>query len=244
MIASLEETIEDFLEDLDYMSNPYFVQLQNGDFTRADFLETQIQFYFAVDFFPRPMSALAAKIPTHDRRLEVLENVFEEHGEGEPEEFHKNTFLEFLHRLGGITKEDVESRALWPEVRHFNTTLAGACVMDEYIVGVGMMGMIERMFVDISAAIGQAVLDRGWLDDDELIHYNLHKELDLKHAEDFFEILEEPWKESERNQYYIKQGLKLGGYAFNDMYEGLYKNRKNREQVDRSTFTETSNTYF
>ena len=39
---------------------------------------------------------------------------------------------------------------MWPEVRAFNTVLVGACVMDEYLIGAGVMGIIERMFSDIA----------------------------------------------------------------------------------------------
>ena len=235
MESSLTQCIDNVLKDADYENNPYFVNLRNGQFEKEDFLETQIQFYYAVDFFPRPMAALAAKIPTHELRLEVLHNVFEEHGEGEKKKFHKFTFLTLLQRLANISQADVDRRALWPEVRHFNTTLAGVCVLDEYIVGTGVLGIIERMFVDISAWIGEGIIGRQWLKEEQLIHYNLHKELDIKHAQDFFRILEEPWKESEKNRYYIRQGLLLGSYCFNSMYEGLYRSRKRRELVDEAS---------
>lgn len=224
----LQNLIHQILEETRYGQNPYFVHLKDGAFSRDDFLETQIQFYWAVVFFNRPMAMLAAKIPTAELRKEVLRNVWEEHGEGDLSSTHGMTFLELLSRLGGVTPKDVERRALWPEVRIFNTTLTGACTFDEYLTGVGMMGIIERMFCDISCWIGRGIVERGWLTRDRMIHYNLHEELDVRHSQDFFDILEPSWKKSAEDRYYIEQGLRLGATLFNDLYEGLYRSRQRR----------------
>ena len=104
---TLNELVERVLKDTNYFDNPYFVNLRNRTFDKTDFIETQIQFYYAVIFFSRPMAALAAKIPTPELRLEVLRNVWEEHGEGSLTQAHGKTFLEFLRRIGGVSPEDV-----------------------------------------------------------------------------------------------------------------------------------------
>ncbi len=62
----IEKVVQEILKDVAYEKNPYFVNLRNGEFSKDDFIETQIQFYSAVIFFSRPLAALAAKIPTAD----------------------------------------------------------------------------------------------------------------------------------------------------------------------------------
>lgn len=224
--------IRTILDETDYANNPFFVALRDGSFEKEDFVETQIQFFVAVVFFSRPMAAVAAKVPDARQRVEILRNVWEEHGEGSTSSQHGETFLVLLDRLAGISEEDVDRRVLWPELRMFNTTLTGACVMDEYLVGVGVMGMVERMFADISAWIGQALVARGWLTPETLIHYNLHAELDIKHSDDFFDVLRPAWTASPENRYYIEQGLRLGAHSFNTLYEGLYRGRSRRWMRD------------
>src|SRR5881396_3870005 len=174
----MDALIRRILEESGYTDNPYFVALKDGSFEKDDFVETQVQFYFAVDFFSRPMAAVAAKIPEAHRRMEVLRNVWEEHGEGDAKMAHGTTFLLFLERLAEIDATDVAKRARWPEVRIFNTVLVGAAVLDDYRVSAGMMGMIERMFADISSWIGRAVVARGWVPRDRMIHYTLHEKID------------------------------------------------------------------
>lgn len=224
----MNDLIQRILDESDYAANPYFAALRDGSFEKDDFVETQIQFLFAVVFFSRPMAAVAAKIPEPKRRLEVLRNVWEEHGEGNTSLMHGETFQTLLERLAGVTAAEVSRRALWPEVRAFNTTLVGACVMDEFIVGVGCMGMIERMFCDISGWIGRAIVERGWLSEEKLIHYDLHEELDVRHSQDFFDVLRPSWDNSTEDRYYIEQGLRLGAYSFDQLYRGLYRSRQRR----------------
>lgn len=224
----LSECITQALQTTNYAHNPYFLALEDQSFQKEDFLETQIQFFFAVAFFSRPMSALAGKIPNTELRLNIVRNVFEEHGEGDPNGFHENTFKRLLTRLG-ISEEEMMKRTLWPEVRTFNTLLTGVCVMDSYLVGVSVLGIIERMFSEISAWIGQGILQNGWLEPNQIIHYSLHEKLDLQHSEEFFEILQKPWQENESNRYFIRQGLLMGAYVFNQLYAGLYDARERRD---------------
>ncbi|MBL8693326.1 MAG: iron-containing redox enzyme family protein [Planctomycetes bacterium] len=224
----MDTLIARILQESGYRENPYFAALNDGSLSREDFLETQIQFYFAVIFFSRPMAAAAAKIPHPRERVEVLRNVWEEHGEGNVSVMHGETFLELLNRLGGVTIEDVHMRSLWPEVRAFNTTLVGACVLDEYVIGIGALGMIERMFVDISRWIGRGIVQRGFLSEERLIHYKLHEQLDVRHSEDFFTVLRPLWEHSAEDKYYIEQGFRLGAYIFNRLYEDLYRSRGRR----------------
>lgn len=221
------------LEETAYADNPYFTSLADGSFDKDDFVETQVQFYFAVVFFSRPMAAVAAKIPEAQRRVEVLRNVWEEHGEGDASMMHGSTFLTFLERLGGLSEQDVERRTLWPEVRAFNTTLVGAAVLDEHLVSVGMMGIIERMFVDISTWLGRGVVKRGWLSEERMIHYNLHEALDIKHSDDFFDVLRPTWESDPEARYYIEQGLRLGATAFDGLYRGLHRARARRWMAER-----------
>ena len=225
---TLHNFVGQTLGELGYDSNPYFVNLRNGQFQKADFVETQVQFYFAVIFFSRPMAALAAKIPTPELRVEIVRNVWEEHGEGMATKIHGTTFREFLKRLDNVSSGYIESRMLWPEVRMFNTTLVGTAVLDDYLVGCGMMGIIERMFSDISVWIGQGIVEQGWVSESQMVHYKIHQNLDVKHSQDFFNVLEHSWNAEDKSQYLIKQGLLLGAYIFDALYRGLWQNRHRR----------------
>jgi pyrroloquinoline-quinone synthase len=212
---------------LDPLASPYLRALHEGTLTRDDFVETQIQFLFAVVFFSRPMAALAGRLPRPEMRLALLENVGDEHGEGNLSVSHERTFLDLLARLG-VTPDAIERRALWPEVRAFNTVLAGVCMLDDTLTALAALGIIEDLFAGISAAIGKGILGRGFLGAGELCHYTAHEVLDVSHAEGFYAQLDGPYAAHPRHAYQIEQGLELGGYAFLRLYEDLYRARGRR----------------
>src|SRR5712691_11219670 len=165
------------LERVGIKDNPYLAALKKGDMSRDCFRLTQEQFFFAVTFFPRPMAALVGRIDDPHLRLDILRNLVEEHGEFDAQAFHHNTFREFLRALGTETHK-LDATGVWPELRAFNSVLTAACVLDELEVGIGCMGIIEYAFAGISATIGRAVVDRGWVSAQELVHYKLHAEID------------------------------------------------------------------
>ena len=208
------------LERINFLNNPYITALRDGSMTLECFRRTQEQFFFAVTFFPRPMAALVGRIRDPRLRIDILHNLVEEHGEFKEQSFHHNTFQQFLRTIGS-EPEKLTDLALWPALRAFNSVLTSSCVLDELEVGVACMGIIEYAFADVSAIIGKAVVQRGWVPEDRLVHYKLHAEIDERHAEEFFAVIESSWDDAPR-RYFIEQGLELGAYIFDRLYRDIY----------------------
>ncbi len=218
--ARVTAQAERVLEKSGLLRNPYLQALTDGSMTLEGFRRSQEQFFFAVTFFPRPMAALVGRIPNPKARIDILHNLVEEHGEFEEEHFHRTTFQRFLRSIGSHP-EKLEASALCPGLRAFNSVLTCACVLDELEVGVACMGIIEHAFAGISSTIGQSVVQRGWLQQEQLVHYALHAEIDERHAEEFFAVIEPQWDDPPR-RYFIEQGLELGAYIFDRLYRDLH----------------------
>lgn len=218
--ARVTARAECVLEKSGIWRNPYLKTLQDGSMTLESFRRSQEQFFFAVSFFPRPMAALVGRIPNPKARIDILHNLVEEHGEFNEELFHHTTFQRFLRSIGS-EPDQLESAALAPALRAFNSVLTCACVLDELEVGVACMGIIEYAFAGISALIGQAGVQRGWVRQEDLVHYALHAQIDERHAEEFFAVIEPGWDGPAR-RYFIEQGLELGAYVFDRLYCDLH----------------------
>jgi pyrroloquinoline-quinone synthase len=203
------------------LANPYLQALEDGSMSLEGFRSTQEQFFFAVTFFPRPMAALVGRIHDPALRLDILHNLVEEHGDFQQDRFHHNTFREFL-RLIGSDPDRLDTMVLTPALRAFNSVLTTSCVMDELEVGVACMGVIEQAFAPISAAIGASVVKRGWVKPERLVHYKLHAQIDERHAEEFFAVVEPGWQDK-RARHFIEQGLGLGTYIFDRLYRDLWE---------------------
>lgn len=185
------------------------------------FQATQEQFFYAVNYFSRPMAALIARLPMHADRIDILHNMVEEHGSFDPNKYHANTFRKFLGTIG-VDKQRMDQSAPSSVVNAFNFTLMGVSANVDPLVAIACNGIIEYAFADISALIGKTVVERGWVDKQELIHYNLHADIDKRHAEEFFKIIE-PFASDVKEREKILTGLRLGAYIFNQLYEGLYQ---------------------
>jgi pyrroloquinoline-quinone synthase len=214
-ISALAESI---VARVGLRENPYFTALRDGRMALEQFRASQAQFYFAVRYFARPMAALIARMPDPASRLDVLHNVVEEHGDFQPARFHANTFKAFLRSIDG--EADVDGLVPGPAVHAFNNTIMAACTVDDIDTGVCCLGVIEHAFAGISARIGQAVVARGWVGERDLVHYALHAELDVRHAAEFFKLVEGGFDDPRRRAS-IDAGLELGAYAFDQLYRNL-----------------------
>ena len=204
------------LEQNPLAAHPYFIALGSQDMTRERFVDSQCQFFHAVGFFSRAMAALLARQPDSASRQVLMHNLAEEHGwdeekggEFRPAFAHDRTFLQFLASL--------QSRPLaqGPEVRAFNLALYGACVSETVPFAFACLGMIEYAFADISALIGNAVVQNHWVPSEGLVHYSLHAELDKRHAAEFFEVVENHPPED------VKAELDYGWHIFAQLYRSL-----------------------
>lgn len=221
-LSNLLDYVESVLCKIDFKNNIYFSALGYEKFKKEDFIETQIQFYFVVKFFPKFLSEVIPKLPESALKLSIIENFYYDHNSNVPE----NKFLYFLNNLG-VSEEDVEKRVLWPETRMFIMSLLGTCALDMVLVSCATLGVIEYMFLQVSKIIEGAVVKLGWLDVNKTGFYINHEKLDQRHAQELFNIVLKSWNDPE-NQYYVKQGLELGAYSFNLLFNELYKNRERR----------------
>lgn len=212
---------DEILNEIPVIKGAFFQNLKK--MSKSEFKNVQSQFYFAVDYFSRPMAALIAKLPLHKNRIDIIHNIVEEHGDFCVSKYHSNTFKQFLNTIG-VSKEYIEKLQPSPVVNMFNFTLMGICANEDPLIAIACNGIIEYAFADISALIAEKVVQRGWVKKEDLVHYNLHADIDKQHAEDFFKIIEGYMNTKKRNK--VIAGLRLGAYIFNRLYEDLYSESK------------------
>lgn len=220
----VKQAADEILKETSIISGSFFKDLPTMD--KELFKHVQAQFFFAVDYFSRPMAALVSRLPLHKDRIDIIHNIVEEHGDFSVECYHSNTFKKFLSTMG-ISQEHMQKLSQSAPVTMFNYTLMGACCHEDPIIAIACNGIIEYAFADISALIAQQVVERGWVQKKDLVHYNLHADIDKQHAEEFFKIVESCMNNAELKDKVIA-GLRLGAYIFNRLYEDLYINAKTK----------------
>ena len=198
---------------------PFFTFLLNGTMDKEQFKKSQISLIDAVEFFSRPMFVILSKLNTYKERLPIIENILDEHGNGEIDKAHGNTFRQYLVSLGA-TKKEINNRNLNKAVLEYNNALIKCATNNPTERGLAMMGMIEKRYSKISAIIVKEILKKKWVSKDLLYHYSLHEELDVEHAEGFFNIIKDGWEDMDSRKE-IQKGLTLGNSMILNLYNGI-----------------------
>lgn len=198
---------------------PYVRQVLDGSLSREDFVRSQIQFLFAVEPYAGCLSMLAARCESPEARRVLEQNVRDEHGGEDPSAAHGQTFRALLGKLG-VSSAQIDATAKWACVEVFNAGVREACTTASESSGIATIAAIEDMFTDISAALGQGIVARGWLAREQVVHYAVHEQLDRIHADALYALLN---PSDEVNAREIEQGLARGVSLMLDLYADLLR---------------------
>ena len=101
----------------------------------------------------------------------------------------------------------------------FNEGVRCFCPAHPYSAGAALLGVIEHLYVGISARIARLIrVEQGWVAEGAQRHYELHAELDVSHARELFDLAEPGWAHARPE---IAQALALGAHHFWLLYASL-----------------------
>lgn len=200
----------------------YFRSLQNNTMTFDAFKESQTNFYGAVCYFSRPLFALCSRIDNYVDRLNILENIIDEHGNGNINVAHGNTYKEYLINLG-VSEKTIEKSSNHISVSNFYSKINQIVKEDNIHKAIAMYGIIEDRYTEISSFIAKSVLKNNWLEESKLSHYSIHEELDIHHAKLFYNLIEKKWSNNESMKH-IVNGLIIGNELILKLFDELLIN--------------------
>lgn len=216
----LKECLELSVSQLKLTEIPYFNKLCAGEMSKGEFLNSQIEFAPMVHNFSRSLALVIANIPDALNRISLVENLWEEHGRGIKDKVHGQTILGLIDRLGGVPS-DIDLNKPSINARIFNEALRSVSSFEDYRFSTSVFAGIERTFVDVSTMIYQSIVGCGWLEESQVIHYELHRELDIQHSEEFLLVVNKDWGESEHSRALIEGGIRFGAGLFANFYVGI-----------------------
>ena len=146
---------------------------------QVEFLNSQIPFFYAVQAFPRALAKLASLIETNEDRLLVIDNLYEEHGQGDVNKFHTSTFKEFLNSLGW-DKLHIENPWVTEWISNILSKNLTASEYAAYLSG------IEYAYAPISKTISDHILTLELISPQH--HYGVHAELDWIHGDELLQV--------------------------------------------------------
>jgi pyrroloquinoline-quinone synthase len=217
-LPTLEIAVQKVANIYDFDRHPYFIWMADPTTTRDTFCRSQLPFRFAVESFSQALAAVLARIPTLADRLTLFANLAEEHGRGNVLHSHKFTFQEYLLALGANQSDFYKPCPT--TVLAFNQSILTYCLTQNPEISAAMLGIIEHLYVGISAKIARTLEDRQWTLAGSQSHYLNHERLDTEHARDLLTIALPAWSEA-RSRVQVAQALNLGAYYFWRLYADL-----------------------
>jgi pyrroloquinoline quinone (PQQ) biosynthesis protein C len=180
MNTAIFETTKDYVEQYPLNSLNWSAFLSKA--SQEEFLNSQEGFFYAVKAFPQMLAKLASLIEDSESRMLVIENLWEEHGQGNEKLFHTNSYYQYLQSLG--LKKDIKEIQHNPWIEDWiNLSLSKNYTATQYSA---YLAGIEYIYARISKIISDRI--QVFTLYYEQTHYAKHSVLDYAHAAELLEV--------------------------------------------------------
>jgi len=174
-------------------------------------------------YFPRFLSAAAANIPDDPTRMALVENLWEEHGEGVIAKSHRILYNNFAKAVG-YTVEELEAVKPLATTEICVDNLMDLCRDKHFLIGLGALGPGTEYFTNDEYRIVETGMKTyDFLNPDDIEFWTVHISLDEHHYSDMIDAIR-PWAKTEEHQQLIRKGA-LKALALEYIFwEGLENN--------------------
>ena len=194
-------------------NHPLFGKLMSNEIPPQKFGQIVAPFYFAVEQWKNTLFEFYSVLTLPSHREMIMDNICDEmgwdNGKPCPQKAHVLTFNQFLIALG----LDTTPHSTFA-VQDFNFQIRQFFKNSQVSSISCFLGALEFFYVDISMLI-QKYCDMNNI---KQIHYQVHSEIDLEHAKNFFIIAEELQIPSPETIYCLNFGYSLLWKVFLDFF--------------------------
>lgn len=171
-----------------FEDRPFMREFAAGKIPRDRLARFAANYCFQVDNFKRCVAAVYAQAEPRDVRELMLENLVEEHGEGDPSRDHAQLVARFGRALGAdlATPYDLEPI---PEGRQWVERILNVCRNEHFVVGLAALSYGIEARTRTMAFLGQIYRDAYGVPEEDLEFFFLHLEADEEHAGRAIELI-------------------------------------------------------
>lgn len=177
-------------------THSFFQKLKLPNLKLDSFLATQQCFAVCVKYWTEALTLLLTKTPLSNiqARLVLVENLYDELGDGKVEDAHVNTFSRYCSLLESKLKDQDQKHKKDKFSNEksklaclaFNETLGHFIQTREWYESFACLGAIEYVYSQIASKIHHVVHLRFQIPQEEIPHYKMHEKLDVEHARELW----------------------------------------------------------
>ncbi len=211
---TLQAAVEQVAELYEFQWHPYFIWMRSVAVNQSQFSRSQVPFQYAIDAFAAAFAAVA-----HSAELPLVESVVLANATvltrpSAP----RLAFQNCLQRLDRRVDLGVSCPS---DMALANRRILNHCLTQPIAAGAATLGMIEYLYVDVSATITQIVQHRGWADQESDFYCMIHGALAVNATPDLLTLASTTWEQPEARSQ-TARSLMLGAQYLWDLYDGLY----------------------
>ncbi len=177
VVKELEEVTRSVL----FEERPFMQQFAQGLIPKEKLVPFATSYPFQVDQFKRFIAAVYANAAPRDVRELMLENLWEEHGEGDDERDHIQLVTRFARALGADIPDPFDVEPI-PESRQWVDRILKLCIEEHFVVGLAALSYGIEARTWTMAFLGQIYRDQYGLSEHDLEFFFMHLEADEEHA--------------------------------------------------------------
>ncbi|MFM2430683.1 MAG: hypothetical protein RLZZ511_1896 [Cyanobacteriota bacterium] len=208
--VTLQSAVEQVAEIYEFQLHPYFLWMRGVGLDERRFVRSQVPFQYAIEAFAQAYGVIFD-------RSESLACV-EVPSAGTVMSPSRQAFQVCLQRLSPRVNLAEDCPAA---IVAANRQLLNYCLTQPLASGAAVLGMIEYLYVDVSATIAQIVVQRNWADGNSDFYYLIHESLGINPDQDLLTLAQPSWSDpTARSQ--TAQSLLLGAQYLWDLYDAIY----------------------
>ena len=177
----VEKELADVTNAVTFDARPFMQDFAQGRVPKENLARFAASYCFQVDQFKRFVAQVYANAEPRDVRELMLENLWEEHGEGVPGRDHTALVAKFARALGAEI-EDIYDVEPIRESRQWVDRILNVCRDEDFVVGLAAISFGIEFRTQTMAFLGQIYREQYGLSEDDLEFFFMHIEADEEHA--------------------------------------------------------------
>jgi pyrroloquinoline-quinone synthase len=177
----VEKELADVTNAVTFDARPFIQDFAQGKVPKENLARFAASYCFQVDQFKRFVAQVYANAEPRDVRELMLENLWEEHGEGDDSRDHTALVAKFARALGAEI-EDIYDVEPIRESRQWVDRILQVCRDEDFVVGLAAISFGIEFRTQTMAFLGQIYREQYGLTEDDLEFFFMHIEADEEHA--------------------------------------------------------------
>ena len=171
-----------------FEEHPYMREFAEGRIEKERLARFAASYCYQVDNFKRCVAAVYAKAEPRDVRELMLENLEEEHGEGDPSRDHTQLVARFGRALGARIEDPFNVEPI-AESREWVDRILDLCLREHFVVGLAALSYGIEARTRTMAFLGTIYRDKYGIAEEDLEFFFMHVEADEEHAARAIEMI-------------------------------------------------------